>query len=92
MDFFETALRKGAEALNIEDLAVPGDSPALGRTLEAMQIRRATGVTILAVLRDGNPLVSPPGDLMLSAGDHLLALGTTDQLEQLGRLIAGGRS
>lgn len=91
VDFFETALRKDAEALNIEDLAVPPESPTLGQTLEALSIRRTTGATILAILREGNPLVSPPGDLVLSRGDHLLALGTTEQLERLGRLIAAGR-
>ena len=91
VDFFETALRKDAETLNIEDLAVPPESPTLGQTLETLSIRRATGATILAILREGNPLVSPPGDLVLSRGDHLLALGTTEQLERLGRLIAAGR-
>lgn len=91
VDFFETALRRGAEKLNIEDLAVPPDSPALGQTLETLHIRRATGATILAVLREGNPLVGPPGELVLLAGDHLLALGTGEQLERLERLIAAAR-
>ncbi len=88
VDFFETAMRRGTEALAIEDLAVPADSSAVGRTLEALNIRRATGATILAVLREGNPLVSPPGGLVLAAGDHLLALGTGAQLRELERLIA----
>src|SRR5262249_62049072 len=61
-EFFETALRAGKDALNIEGLAVPADSPVGGRTLDALHIRRVTGVTILAILREGNPLVSPPGD------------------------------
>jgi voltage-gated potassium channel len=90
VDFFETALRRGNEALNIEDLAVATDSPAAGRTLEAMDIRQATGATVLAVLRDGSPLVNPAGDLELRSGDQLLALGTAEQLERLERLIAAG--
>jgi voltage-gated potassium channel len=88
VDFFETALRRGTEALNIEDLAVAGESPAAGRTLEALAVRSATGATVLAVLRDGNPIANPPSDLTLQAGDRLLALGTTDQLERLEKLIA----
>lgn len=91
VDFFETALRKGTETLNIEDLAVPRESPTLGKTLEELHIRRSTGATVLAILRDGNPLVSPPGDLVLAGGDHLLALGTGEQLARLERLIAAGR-
>jgi voltage-gated potassium channel len=87
VDFFETALRRGNDALNIEDLAMSADSPSLGKTLGSLDIRRATGATVLAILRDGNPLVSPPGDLALAAGDHLLALGTGDQLRRLETLI-----
>jgi voltage-gated potassium channel len=90
VDFFETALRRGAETLAIEDLAIAAGSPAAGRTLEALDARRATGATVLAVLRDGNPQAGPPGGLVLAAGDHLLALGTGPQLERLERLIAGG--
>ena len=90
VDFFETALRRGDDTLNIEDLALSADSPGLGKTLDGLDIRRATGATVLAILRDGNPLVSPPGDLALAAGDHLLALGTGEQLRRLERLIAGG--
>jgi voltage-gated potassium channel len=90
VEFFETALRAGEDALNIEDLVVAGDSPVVGRTLDALRIRQVTGATVLAILRDGNPLVSPPGDLALSGGDQLLALGTAEQLTRLDRLIAVG--
>jgi voltage-gated potassium channel len=90
VDFFETALGRGSDALNIEDLAMPADSPSVGQTLDRLDIRRTTGATVLAILRDGSPLASPPGDLALAAGDHLLALGTGDQLRRLEKLIAFG--
>jgi voltage-gated potassium channel len=90
VDFFETALRRGKDALNIEDLAMGQDSPSLGQTLDTLNIRRATGATVLVVIRDGNPVVSPPGDLALTAGDRLLALGTGEQLRRLEKLIAAG--
>lgn len=90
VDFFETALRRGSDALNIEDLAMPAGSPTVGQTLDTLDIRRATGVTVLAVLRDGNPVVSPPGSMALAAGDHLLALGTGEQLRSLEKLITSG--
>ncbi len=89
VDFFETALRRGTETLNIEDIAVRPESPVLGKTLEALDVRRATGATVLAILRDGTPLVGSPGELTIGAGDHLLALGTGEQLERLERLVAG---
>jgi voltage-gated potassium channel len=89
VDFFETALRRGNEALNIEAIAVSRDSPAKGLTLEALAVRQATGATVLAIMRDGNPVVNPPGDMALAAGDSLLALGTRDQLERVERVLAG---
>jgi voltage-gated potassium channel len=92
VDFFETALRRGDDTLNIEDLALTADSAVLGKTLDGLDIRRQTGATVLAVLRDGQPLASPPGDLALAPGDHLLALGTGAQLRSLEQLIAAPTS
>lgn len=45
-----------------------------------------TGATLLAVLRTGTDVMTPRGDLELEVGDHLLALGTAEQLEKLERL------
>ena len=67
------------------------ESPTVGQTLAALDIRRVTGVTILAILRGGNPLASPPGDFVVAAGDRFLALGTTEQLARLESVIASGR-
>jgi voltage-gated potassium channel len=90
VDFFETALRPGQEALAIEDLALPPAGRAVGRTLEALGVRQATGASVLAVLRDGAPITNPPPDLTLRTGDRFLALGTSDQLERLEKLIGSG--
>jgi voltage-gated potassium channel len=92
VDFFETALRAGEVALNIEDVAVTPESPTVGQTLGALDIRRVTGVTILAILRGGNPLVNPPADFVLARADQFLALGTKEQLARLERIIATGRA
>ena len=90
VDFFETALKPGQEALAIEDVALPPTSGAIGRTLEALEVRQATGASVLAVLREGAPIPNPPADLTLAAGDRLLALGTGDQLARLEKLIGSG--
>jgi voltage-gated potassium channel len=89
VDFFETALRKGSEALNIEDLAIAPGSPAIGKALDALDVRRATGATVLVILREDGGPVSPTGDATLEAGDRLLALGTAEQLGRLEALIGG---
>jgi voltage-gated potassium channel len=91
VDFFETALRRGDESLNIEAVGVGSDSPTVGYTLEDLALRQATGATVLAIMRDGNPVVNPPGDMSLARGDRLLVLGTRVQLERVERVLAGKR-
>ena len=88
VDFFETALRRGNEALNIEAVAVSPESRAVGSTLETLALRQITGATVLAIIRDSNPIVNPGGDFALAGGDRLLALGTRDQLERVERVLA----
>lgn len=87
VDFFETALRRGSKALNIDDILVEVGSPAAGKSLEGLRVRAATGATILAVLRDGTPQPNPSGDFCLAPGDHLLVLGTDEQLQKLEHLL-----
>lgn len=88
VDFFETALRRGDESLNIESIVLTERSPGIGRSLESLDVRRATGVTILAVVRNGNAVPNPPSDFVLAPDDQLLALGTVAQLDHVERLVA----
>jgi len=89
VDFFETALTRGNRALDIQDIVLAEGSPATRGKLEALRLPQQTGATLLAVLRDGAPVVNPPGEFELRAGDHLLALGTTEQLQKLAHVLAG---
>jgi len=83
VDFFETALQRGRKALSIGELQVTTGSRAAGESLDALR-KRGGGATILAVLRGPDGTVEVPTDsLILGSGDHLLALGTDEQLEQL---------
>ncbi len=89
VDFFETALRKGHEALAIESIVLSDASPSVGRTLGDVDARRVTGATVLAVMRNGNPVVNPDGAFVLQASDQLLALGTSAQLTELETVLRG---
>ena len=83
VDFFETALHRGTKPLSIGELQIAVGTRADGESLETIR-RRAGGATILAVLRSPEGAVAVPADgLVLARGDHILALGTDEQLEQL---------
>jgi voltage-gated potassium channel len=84
VDFFETALHPGNKALSIGEIRVTPGSRAAGESLSALRRRSSTGATFLAVLRSPEGAVEMPADeLVLGGGDHILALGTEDQLRVL---------
>lgn len=84
IDFFETALRSGEGSLNISDVVL--GQAVSGRLLSELQLPQKTGATVLVVLR-GDRILLPKAELQVTEGDHLLALGTAEQLEQLEALI-----
>lgn len=88
VDFLETALTRGNSSLSIEDVVVTSGSPADGRTLEQLQLGKKTGASVLAVIRNGMPTANPRSDFVLSNGDHLLTLGTAEQLRAVERALA----
>ena len=86
VDFLETTLRRGGAPLSIEDILVQPGSPMAGRSLAELDIRRKYDVTVLAVIRGGEPVVNPPGDFVLAPGDQLIVLGTREALSSLEEL------
>jgi voltage-gated potassium channel len=86
VDFFETALQRGRQALRIADLQI--SASATQRTLGALVEAGAAGVTLLAVLRGDQVVASPQPSFALGPDDHLLALGTDEQIEALERAMS----
>jgi voltage-gated potassium channel len=83
VDFFETALHRGSKTLSIGELQVVAGSLGVGTSIEALR-KRGGGATLLAVLRGLDGSVELAADnLLLGVGDHVLALGTDEQLELL---------
>lgn len=77
----------GLESARIEVL--PG-SPYAGRPLGATRARTRTGASVVAVVSEDRMVTSPGPDLVLSAGDVLVAIGTTHGLVELSELLERG--
>lgn len=56
-------------------------SHAIGKTLGQLRLRNLTGVTIVAVKRQGQVFTNPAADLKLELGDVLVLLGQPEQFE-----------
>lgn len=58
-----------------------------GKSLEELQIRARTGVTIIAVSRGDVNIINPSPSFVFNEGDTLVAIGESDQLKTFEREI-----
>jgi CPA2 family monovalent cation:H+ antiporter-2 len=66
----------------------PG-SPAVGRTLANLNLRGATGATVLAIARGGEEVLVPTGHEELRAQDVLALAGTHEAVDAARELLSG---
>ncbi len=85
-----TDLTDAATGLLSEQLAVPTDSPFLNAPLNQLTSRTRTHASIVAIVRSGTLIATPPGDEHLSPGDVIIAVGTGAGLDHAARIIAKG--
>jgi TrkA domain protein len=76
--------------LTIEWLPVPDNSPAIGRTLAECAFRAKTGITIIAILREPEPVTGAQPDDVIQQGDVLVTVGKLGQYPAFRRLLAEG--
>ncbi|ANN18513.1 cation:proton antiporter regulatory subunit [Amycolatopsis orientalis] len=76
--------------INTKQLPVKTSSPFDGRTLGDTALRTRTGVSVVAVMRAGQVHPSPTPDFNLTAGDVLVAVGTSEGLESAVKILKYG--
>lgn len=89
VDFVDVVMHDGSLEFRLEDFAVPTGSGVVGDTLRSAQLRSNTGALVLAVRRpDGTFVTNPSPEIVVSAGDVLIGVGTAEQLKALAAFIA----
>jgi voltage-gated potassium channel len=87
VDFLDVVLYDDSLKLFLEDLTVTRGCPLDQLTVGEARIRETTGANILGIKRGGQVIVSPPSSTQLEQGDVLVALGTRQELTELGALV-----
>lgn len=83
-DFFDVVTLDGGLELWIEELQIEPNSPLIGLTVGAADVRRKTGVTLVALIpKSGGDSIIPDASTLLQQGDELIVLGTREQLAEL---------
>ena len=76
--------------LTIERLRVPDDSPTIGKTLAECGFRAKTGITVIAILREPEPVAGAQPSDVVKKGDTLVTVGKLGQYQAFHKLLAKG--
>ncbi len=73
-------LAKVLNAASTETTLLGANSAAIGKTIGELKLRKRTGATVIAVVRDGQTQINPGAEFELAAGDTLVLLGSPEQI------------
>lgn len=84
-------LKEAAHDMNSRWFTLPEGSPLSGMTLEETNLRRLTGVSLMAIQRaKGEEIDYPSSQTQLIEGDRLLVVGEPSELAAFSELMKGG--
>ncbi|UOE93257.1 MULTISPECIES: cation:proton antiporter regulatory subunit [Bacillaceae] len=73
----------------MEWLELKAESPIAEKTIGESEIRKRTGVSIVGIFRDNEVIASPEVNETLKAGDTLMAIGKSEQIQAFESLCNG---
>jgi TrkA domain protein len=76
--------------LLVEWVPVPDTSPAIGRTLAECAFRARTGITIVAILREPEPVAGAQPSDVIQEGDTLVTVGKAGQYSAFTKMLREG--
>jgi voltage-gated potassium channel len=83
-DFLDTVSHGGELEFRLHEISVPAQSSLVDRTIAESQIRTRCGAMVLAIHKAGGTLeLQPRANSTIRAGDTLVVIGTTGQIESL---------
>jgi len=91
-DFMEANFNAGDKKLRLERFKLPNNCSFVGRTLIDLDIRKHTGVTVIAIIRNDSAELNPRSDFKVMDNDEFVALGTPDQIAKLYKYINSSMS
>ncbi|MEZ5426242.1 MAG: cation:proton antiporter [Pyrinomonadaceae bacterium] len=80
-------LNAALHAAATETVELDRDSPANGKKIRQTDLRKRTGVTIIAVIREGQTLVNPGAEYALIEGDTLVLLGESEKIRSAVKIL-----
>jgi voltage-gated potassium channel len=87
-DFLDMVMHGEGIEFSLSEIAVPGTSPLLSKTLSDAEIRSKSGATILAIRKtDGSFNLQPQSSSTIEKGDIFVVIGTQEQVVLLDKML-----
>ncbi len=87
--FLDAASVAGGQDLQFEEIEVTQGCEAAQQSIADLHVRERTGALIIALRRhDGSFDTTPDPEVVLEAGDVMIAVGTAEELRRLEELVA----
>ncbi len=74
----------------VDNVQIERESYASGKSLRELDIRKNTGATVIAIVRNGEAVPNPGSDFTLEHDDILVVLGAHKELDQAVTLLTRG--
>ncbi len=74
----------------VDHIQIEPDSPATGKTLRDLDIRKNTGATVIAIARNGEAITNPGPDFTMQPDDIVVLLGAHRDLDEAVKLLTRG--
>jgi TrkA domain protein len=91
--YFQPTLTRQIEAvvggLLIDWVTIASGSPGAGRSIAQLEVRRRTRMTIVAILRGDDAIVTPEPTEVLQPGDRVVIVGRPEDLDGFVRHVSG---
>lgn len=89
-EFLDVVMHDGSLEFRLEQIDIPGESPLVGQSLRSARVHAITGVLVLAMRHPGeNFRTNPPPEAEIEAGDVLVVIGNSNQLDSIRALALG---
>lgn len=91
-DFIDVVLHTEEKdlQLRLENFAINKDYSIVDKSIISSRLRDKTGITVVAIKRQGEFISNPDPQTIFEEGDNLIVMGSNDQLQKFGTFIKIG--
>lgn len=82
-----TKIQLVSKIFDLTWIKVPENCSLVGKSINDLNIRNLTGVSVIGVLRKGTLISNPDKDFIFSAGDNIAIIGNSKQLNDFKKLF-----